>query len=113
MGWGTISSDSATLPDYLQISQVPVIAADACSLTYGAGSITSGMLCAGRQGADTCQGDSGGPLFARTSGPTGATVDILTGIVSWGSSCSQTGSPGVYTRISSHSACTVPFEEKL
>jgi secreted trypsin-like serine protease len=96
-GWGAVrygGSSSTTLRKV----QVPIVSTAACTVTYGAGSITNQMLCAGYStgGKDACQGDSGGPLITSLAG-----VPIQIGIVSWGNGCGWARYPGVYTRISS------------
>ena len=54
-------------------------------------------FCAGGEGHDTCQGDSGGPVVTNHSG-----VLYLTGVVSAGINCGQTGYPGIYTKVSAY-----------
>ncbi|MCZ9348188.1 serine protease [Streptomyces sp. TRM76130] len=95
-GWG----DTSGAGDYarsLRGSRVRVLPDSVCERAYPGSEEgeyrAATMVCAGDQagGRDACQGDSGGPLVARGK---------LIGLVSWGSGCGQTGSPGVYTRVS-------------
>ena len=65
--------------------------------------VTNSMMCAASPGKDTCQGDSGGPLLVRITDSQQRPQWKLVGIVSWGIGCARRNSPGVYTRISSHS----------
>ncbi|XP_013791566.1 serine proteinase stubble-like isoform X2 [Limulus polyphemus] len=58
-----------------------------------------GFICAGgEQGHDSCKGDGGGPLVCPRSNST----YVITGIVSWGIGCSESGNPGVYVRIQNY-----------
>ncbi|MFK0118900.1 S1 family peptidase [Streptomyces sp. NPDC090994] len=95
-GWG----DTSGVGDYarsLHGSRVRVLPDAVCERAYPGSEEgeyrAATMVCAGDQagGRDACQGDSGGPLVADGK---------LIGLVSWGSGCGQTGSPGVYTRVS-------------
>ncbi|CAL9399659.1 Trypsin [Streptomyces sp. enrichment culture] len=95
-GWG----DTSGAGDYagsLRAARVSVLPDAVCEEAYPSGAEgeyrSDSMLCAGEMsgGRDACQGDSGGPLVARGK---------LIGLVSWGSGCGRSGSPGVYTRIS-------------
>ena len=95
-GWGDTTGDGAYARS-LHAARVHVLADDLCARAYPGGPEgtfrAESMLCAGEVagGPDACQGDSGGPLVA--SGR-------LIGLVSWGSGCGRSGSPGVYTRVS-------------
>ncbi|GGM09199.1 serine protease [Streptomyces fumigatiscleroticus] len=95
-GWGDISG-SAEYANSLRAAHVRVLPDTLCAKAYPGSDdgkyVTASMLCAGQRkgGHDACQGDSGGPLIARGK---------LIGLVSWGSGCGRSGSPGVYTRIS-------------
>ncbi|XP_029692817.1 serine protease 27-like [Takifugu rubripes] len=94
-GWGTINSGvSLPFPQTLQEVTVPVVSNADCSSAY---SLTSNMLCAGREGKDSCQGDSGGPLMTK-SGSRWAQG----GVVSFGRGCGLDGFPGVYSRVSEY-----------
>ncbi|KAF2885457.1 hypothetical protein ILUMI_20737 [Ignelater luminosus] len=88
-GWGTLAS-GGSLPDHLQVVEVPKVSDDYCQSAYG--SITPRMTCHGYEegGKDSCQGDSGGPNVAE---------GYLVGIVSWGRGCASAGYPGVYTKV--------------
>jgi secreted trypsin-like serine protease len=92
-GWGTLYSDSQTLPRQLQVVTVPIVSREKCNDAYEEyGGITENMICAAVQGGgkDACQGDSGGPL---------AVEGKLAGIVSWGAGCAEPGYPGVYSNV--------------
>ncbi|MEU4655462.1 serine protease [Streptomyces sp. NPDC023723] len=95
-GWGD-TSGAGDYANSLHGSRVQVLPDSVCEQAYPGSAEgqyrPTTMLCAGDQagGRDACQGDSGGPLVARGK---------LIGLVSWGSGCGQTGSPGVYTRVS-------------
>ncbi|WP_309032770.1 S1 family peptidase [Streptomyces alfalfae] len=95
-GWG----DTSGAGDYasgLRGSRVRVLPDAVCERAYPGSEEgeyrAATMVCAGDPagGRDACQGDSGGPLVAGGK---------LIGLVSWGSGCGRTGSPGVYTRVS-------------
>eukprot|EP00066_Takifugu_rubripes_P029434 XP_011618700.1 PREDICTED: mast cell tryptase-like [Takifugu rubripes] len=88
------SSVSLPFPQTLQEVTVPVVSNADCSSAY---SLTSNMLCAGREGKDSCQGDSGGPLMTK-SGSRWAQG----GVVSFGRGCGLDGFPGVYSRVSEY-----------
>ncbi|MGW6158923.1 S1 family serine peptidase [Streptomyces sp. NPDC055144] len=95
-GWG----DATGAGDYantLRAADVRVLGDSVCKAAYPGNSegtfLARTMLCAGEPqgGRDACQGDSGGPLVAHGR---------LIGLVSWGSGCGRSGSPGVYARVS-------------
>jgi secreted trypsin-like serine protease len=95
-GWGDLTGAG----DYaasLRAAPVHVLSDALCERAYPGGGdgtyVAESMVCAGEQsgGRDACQGDSGGPLVAGGR---------LIGLVSWGSGCGRSGSPGVYTRVS-------------
>ncbi|KAF7697969.1 hypothetical protein HF521_004479 [Silurus meridionalis] len=99
-GFGQISSGvNLPSPQTLQEVQLPIVSNSDCANTYGAGSITDNMLCAGltQGGKDSCQGDSGGPLVSTSSG-----AWTQAGIVSFGKGCALPNFPGVYTRVSQY-----------
>ncbi|WP_329062659.1 S1 family peptidase [Streptomyces sp. NBC_01429] len=94
-GWGDTSGDGQYAMA-LRSAAVTVLPDQDCSRAYPGGSgdryEAATMLCAGDPagGHDACQGDSGGPLVAQGR---------LIGLVSWGSGCGRSDSPGVYTRV--------------
>ncbi|XP_047657096.1 CUB and peptidase domain-containing protein 2-like [Tachysurus fulvidraco] len=99
-GWGTIASGvSLPSPQTLQEVQLPIVSNSDCATSYGNGSITGNMMCAGlaQGGKDSCQGDSGGPLVVQENG-----VWVQAGIVSFGYGCALPNIPGVYTRVSQY-----------
>lgn len=97
-GWGTVSSGGGT-PQILQEAMVGITTNDFCGSKYGAGQITSEMLCA--QGTkngsptDACQGDSGGPLVCRHANG----KYYIHGATSWGKGCAHPDYPGVWARV--------------
>merc|ERR1739838_539871 len=97
VGWGRLYSD-ATNPDTLYQVRLPVVNTTTCKSTFS--SLPDGVICAGdteNGGRDTCQGDSGGPLTCYQAGSW-----YHSGITSFGRSCGQKGSPGVYTDMRSY-----------
>ncbi len=97
-GWGRTFEGAPTLPDRLQVVDVPVLDNAACASAYPNEVITAGHVCAGyQQGTmDSCGGDSGGPLVV----PGGPTEWTQLGVVSWGYGCARAMQYGVYTRVS-------------
>ncbi|XP_051016998.1 serine protease 55 [Acomys russatus] len=99
-GWGiTNPDDKASMKSDLM--KVPMRITDwkQCSKVFP--SLTTNMLCASYDNGsyDACQGDSGGPLVCNTeSGNRWYQV----GIISWGRSCGQKGSPGIYTVLANY-----------
>uniref|UniRef100_A0A182Q8F9 trypsin n=1 Tax=Anopheles farauti TaxID=69004 RepID=A0A182Q8F9_9DIPT len=91
-GWGnTHNPDESSL--ILRAASVPLTNHQRCSEAYeGIGPITESMICAGYDegGKDSCQGDSGGPLVCEGQ---------LSGVVSWGKGCAESGYPGVYAKV--------------
>ena len=112
IGFGATVEDG-NLATTLQKVSLRVINAQTCRQMYKrlAGSsststslrITNSMICAANPGKDACQGDSGGPLLIQTTDGQQRKHWKLIGIVSWGIGCARKNSPGVYTRLSSHS----------
>ncbi|KAI1899674.1 hypothetical protein AGOR_G00064210 [Albula goreensis] len=98
-GWGKLAQSG---PDslVLQRLEVPRVPLQTCRAQTNL-TITNNMLCAGflKGGQDSCQGDSGGPLVTRYKN-----TWFLTGVVSWGKGCAQSGSYGIYTRVSNYLA---------
>jgi secreted trypsin-like serine protease len=100
-GWGTRAFGVADFPDVLHEVGVPIVSNQSCEANYaptwGAGTITNSMLCAGlpEGGKDACQGDSGGPLVV----PNGQNGWLQVGIVSWGEGCATPNFPGVYANV--------------
>ncbi|KAF6096416.1 serine protease 55 [Phyllostomus discolor] len=84
------------------LMKVPMIIMDweKCSKVFP--KLTKNMLCAGYENSsyDSCQGDSGGPLVC-TTGSDKKWYQV--GIVSWGKSCGQKDTPGVYTLLENYS----------
>lgn len=99
-GWGSVV-DRGLSSIYLQEVNIPFIPYLICKRSFRSRSIsfTRNMFCAGyeRGGADACQGDSGGPYSVDDNGRW-----YLTGIVSWGEGCGQSGRYGVYARYSKY-----------
>ena len=91
-GWGDTFSGSDSGSDLLQGKQINVDVG--CCGILG---INEGItFCAGENNnGNTCQGDSGGPVVGNFNG-----VLYLTGVVSGGIQCGETGAPSIYTRIS-------------
>uniref|UniRef100_A0A8C8S4T0 Serine protease 8 n=1 Tax=Pelusios castaneus TaxID=367368 RepID=A0A8C8S4T0_9SAUR len=108
-GWGhVLTTQSLPNPKTLQQLEVPVIGLDTCRCLYMINAnpaephmIQEDMMCAGyAEGKkDACQGDSGGPLSCRVGN-----AWLLAGVVSWGDACGAPNRPGIYTRISAHTA---------
>lgn len=101
-GFGYISEGwrGAPVPNRLQRVDVPVVSASYCKKMYKKLQ-PSIHLCAGydRGGCDSCLSDSGGPLryiYAEND----IRKEMLVGLVSFGSGCARSKSPGVYTRVS-------------
>ena len=94
-GWGA-TSEGGYSSSSLKYTGVEVVSNQQCAQVYGS-SIYSGSLCAYAQGTDSCQGDSGGPLYAWDEAENGL---VLVGVVSFGRGCARSGTPGVYTRVS-------------
>nr|E5L0E6.1 RecName: Full=Protein C activator; Short=APL-C; AltName: Full=Snake venom serine protease; Short=SVSP; Flags: Precursor [Agkistrodon piscivorus leucostoma]ADP88562.1 protein C activator-like protein precursor [Agkistrodon piscivorus leucostoma] len=91
MGWGTITSPNATLPDVPHCANINILDYAVCQAAYrglAATTLCSGIL---EGGKDTCKGDSGGPLICNGQ---------FQGILSVGGNpCAQPRKPGVYTKV--------------
>uniref|UniRef100_H2ZGI0 Peptidase S1 domain-containing protein n=1 Tax=Ciona savignyi TaxID=51511 RepID=H2ZGI0_CIOSA len=81
----------------LQEGSVHVIERSTCQRYYPNHVISDRMMCAGRGGTvDACSGDSGGPMMCWH--PQRRQWQ-LSGVTSWGSSCTPHSAPGVYTDV--------------
>ena len=100
IGTGT-TTEGGSSPDTLRKVTVPIVSNSVCEDSYGTGSITSSMLCAGLAGGgkDSCQGDSGGPLWVDFNGSR-----VQAGVVSFGDGCARPNLYGVYSRTSTLAA---------
>jgi secreted trypsin-like serine protease len=96
-GFGT-TSEGGSMPDTMQVAQVPIVTDATCATDYGTQFESATMVCAGypQGGTDTCQGDSGGPLIVPGPGGVG---ERLVGVTSFGDGCARPNKPGVYARI--------------
>jgi secreted trypsin-like serine protease len=111
IGFGA-TVEGGSLATTLQQVAIKVIPLETCRQMYkklSTGTMTSdsivianSMICAANPGKDACQGDSGGPLLLQITDSQQRKQWKLVGIVSWGIGCARRNSPGVYTRISSH-----------
>ncbi|XP_035386193.1 neurotrypsin [Electrophorus electricus] len=104
-GWGdTGRAYSKTL----QQASITILSKRHCKHRY-ADQFTGRMLCAGSafgdRRVDSCRGDSGGPLMCKRENGTW----VVYGVTSWGHSCRQQNSPGVYTKVSAF----VPWIKKV
>ncbi|XP_027782990.2 serine protease 55 isoform X2 [Marmota flaviventris] len=99
-GWGqTTSADKGSMKtDLLKVPMV-IIDWNECAKTFT--KLTKNMLCAGfmNESYDACQGDSGGPLVCTTEG---SKKWSQVGIISWGRSCGQKNTPGIYTSLANY-----------
>lgn len=97
MGWGLTSDGGESSPLLLEATQ-QIVTNSECDTAYGGG-ITGNMICANGltpdDTSDTCQGDSGGPMVVAHEGGY-----VQVGISSFGSSCGDPTTPGVYARVS-------------
>ena len=99
-GWGKESDEVIRSPQLMAVN-LPFVDFDQCKRRYETYHrnyvVNELMLCAGgEEGKDSCQGDSGGPLVRRFY----SQQWLLSGIVSFGSSCGARGIPGIYTKVS-------------
>ena len=97
-GWGQTDLEEP-LPAQLQQVALPLLTNEECKKYWGDW-ITDQMVCAGASGASSCFGDTGGPLVCEKNG-----LWTLVGVFSWtwSPSCSVS-MPGIYARITEHSA---------
>ncbi|MFT7808639.1 coagulation factor VII-like [Arapaima gigas] len=96
-GWGRLSQfgpESAVL----RRLEVPRVSLNECKAQTKL-PLTNNMLCAGFLAGqkDSCQGDSGGPLVTLYK-----KTWFLSGVVSWGKGCAQSGFYGIYTRVANY-----------
>ncbi|XP_048186933.1 serine protease 55 [Perognathus longimembris pacificus] len=99
-GWGqTKSDDKASMA--AKLLKVPMVIEDWTTCVAMFPKLTRNMLCAGYENTsyDACQGDSGGPLVCAAE-PGGTWYQV--GIISWGRSCGQKDTPGVYTLLANY-----------
>ncbi|XP_053658564.1 chymotrypsin-1-like [Anopheles marshallii] len=93
-GWGIANARTNAVSNTLQVGSLQLITPRTCRVQWHPLAITSSMICARGEAADTCAGDSGGPLVCE---------DRLYGIVSWGSSRCDKTKPAVFTKIFANS----------
>ncbi|KAG3294270.1 serine protease 55 [Ictidomys tridecemlineatus] len=99
-GWGqTTSADKGSMKTDLLKAPMVIIDWNECAKTFT--KLTKNMLCAGfmNESYDACQGDSGGPLVCTTEG---SKKWYQVGIISWGRSCGQKNTPGIYTSLANY-----------
>ncbi|XP_057576619.1 serine protease 55, partial [Hippopotamus amphibius kiboko] len=99
-GWGQTKT-GLKQPMETELLKVPMTIMDWEKCLKEFPKLTKNMLCAGYENEtyDACQGDSGGPLVCTTeSGEKWYQV----GIVSWGKSCGQKNTPGIYTLLENY-----------
>lgn len=101
-GFGQLSNYGTLPADELRRTVLPTIDRERCQgLDPIYASISEQQICVGeleQGGQDSCQGDSGGALYAEEEGA----VQKVLGLVSWGVSCAQRQSPGIYTRVAAY-----------
>lgn len=105
-GWGFISGEKIEKTDHLLKIKINYYNNTECNELYRnslSRHFRDGLreethICAGsrRTVQDTCPGDSGGPLFADNDYYKMRTV---VGVTSFGKTCGQINSPGIYTRV--------------
>ncbi|XP_061381816.1 serine protease snake-like isoform X1 [Danaus plexippus] len=108
-GWGVVDPRTQRASNELQKVSLTLLENDFCNVLLKTkrnrlwmDGFTADQLCAGelRGGKDTCQGDSGSPL--QVVSRENKCVFHIVGITSFGHRCAQSGSPAVYTRVSSY-----------
>ncbi|XP_052890194.1 chymotrypsin-1-like [Anopheles moucheti] len=93
-GWGIVNARTNAVSNTLQVGSLQLITPRTCRVQWHPLAITSSMICARSESADTCAGDSGGPLVCE---------ERLYGIVSWGSSRCDKTKPAVFAKIFANS----------
>ena len=91
-GWGSLVQ-GGKFSKILQKATVPIISRTTCKKAYGT-DLTTRMLCAGGEKADSCHGDSGGPLACQLGNRW-----YIAGVTSWGRGCAKPGYYGVYADV--------------
>uniref|UniRef100_A0A8D1CPV8 Peptidase S1 domain-containing protein n=1 Tax=Sus scrofa TaxID=9823 RepID=A0A8D1CPV8_PIG len=99
-GWGQIKTGTKE-PMETELMKVPMTIVDWGKCLKQFPKLTKNMLCAGYQNEsyDACQGDSGGPLACTTQSDKRW---YQVGIISWGRSCGQKNTPGIYTSLENY-----------
>uniref|UniRef100_A0A7N9C7F4 Mitochondrial peptide methionine sulfoxide reductase n=3 Tax=Macaca TaxID=9539 RepID=A0A7N9C7F4_MACFA len=96
-GWGqTNAADKNSVKTDLMKAPMVIMDWEECSKAFP--KLTKNMLCAGynNESYDACQGDSGGPLVCT---PEPGEKWYQVGIISWGKSCGEKNTPGIYTSL--------------
>nr|XP_054099538.1 serine protease 55 isoform X2 [Callithrix jacchus] len=99
-GWGqTDAADKNSMKTDLMKAPMVIMDWEECSKVFP--KLTRNMLCAGykNESYDACQGDSGGPLVC-TPQPGAKWYQV--GIISWGKSCGEKNTPGIYTSLANY-----------
>ncbi|XP_003734614.4 serine protease 55 [Callithrix jacchus] len=99
-GWGqTDAADKNSMKTDLMKAPMVIMDWEECSKVFP--KLTRNMLCAGykNESYDACQGDSGGPLVC-TPEPGAKWYQV--GIISWGKSCGEKNTPGIYTSLANY-----------
>ncbi|XP_069872119.1 serine protease 55 isoform X1 [Dipodomys merriami] len=99
-GWGqTKPKDKMSMT--AELRKVPMVIGDWKKCVAMFPKLTKNMLCAGygNSSYDACQGDSGGPLVCAAE-PGSQWYQV--GIISWGKSCGQKDTPGIYTSLANY-----------
>uniref|UniRef100_A0A8C9L3Y7 Serine protease 55 n=2 Tax=Panthera tigris TaxID=9694 RepID=A0A8C9L3Y7_PANTA len=99
-GWGQTNTDDKNSMK-TDLMKVPMIIVDWKKCSKAFPRLTKNMLCAGyeNESFDACQGDSGGPLVCTTKSDKNW---YQVGIISWGRSCGQKNTPGIYTLLENY-----------
>ncbi|XP_017395940.1 serine protease 55 [Cebus imitator] len=99
-GWGqTDAADKNSMKMDLMKAPMVIMDWEECSKVFP--KLTKNMLCAGykNESYDACQGDSGGPLVCT---PEPGEKWYQVGIISWGKSCGEKNTPGIYTSLANY-----------